>query len=789
MKTSPSLPKNKLLQLYDKMLLIRKFELAVRKNYRDGNLPGFIHLYLGEEAIGTGVCANLDKDDRITSTHRGHGHAIAKGVDPKLVLAELAGKATGTNGGRGGSMHLFNKNMGMYGSNGLVAGGIPQAVGLGLSAKIQGNNQVAVAFFGDGASNHGSFHESMNLAAIQNIPVIFVCENNLYATDTPIHMSTRNTEIHTKAALYGMPGIAVDGNDVLAVYEAAREAVDRARRSEGPTLIEAKTFRICGHHEGDVNLSSYGTEEELHSWENRCPIDGFRNRLTGWFPGIEKELKQIDESVDERVSEAVEFALSSQYPDASTAHLHTLAEPLNPPIPSIPEGPVETEGWLNAVSAGIADEMRKNPNIIYLGEGIGKRGGSMAHTKGLWQEFGPERVIDTPISELGFTGAAIGASASGCRAVADMMFADFIFDAATQIINQGAKIRYMSNGQVSVPVIIRAMCGAIKNAGPHHSGCYYPMWAHVPGLIVAVPSNPADAKGMFRTALRAGDPVIFLEHKRLLSTKGPVPTGEYLVPLGKAAVVREGTDLTLVSCGYMLTLCMEASEELGKQSVSCEVIDLRTIVPLDIDTIITSVKKTGRLLTVDESFPTCGMGAEIGQAVVERAFDWLDAPVGRLHPDPVTTPFSPELENTTFLSTEKIIGAARAVINGTPVIPINHTSASNGGPAQTVWNIPSQVSAVETTTTISQSRIDGIPIILPNQDLVIKDATLVQWLKQVGDIVEMDEPIVVIETDKAAVEVESPAAGMLAEILVDEGITVDLGTRIGTISPNNSSQG
>jgi biotin carboxyl carrier protein len=285
-----------------------------------------------------------------------------------------------------------------------------------------------------------------------------------------------------------------------------------------------------------------------------------------------------------------------------------------------------------------------------------------------------------------------------------------------------------------------------------------------------------------RTALRSGDPVIFLEHKRLVSTKGLVPSGEYLVPLGKAAIVRTGDDLTIVSCSYMLTLCLEAAEQLGEQGISCEVIDLRTIVPLDTDTITASVKKTGKLLTVDESFPMYSVGAEIGQMVMERAFDWLDAPVGRLHPDPVNNPFSPAMEAVTFISVEKIVDAARAVVNGKPIVPMSVTACGTDTLATPGAFISSPVAA-RNGAVVSTAQSPGIPLILPNQDLTITDATIARWLKQVGDAVAEDEPVLIMETDKAAVEVESPVGGILTEILVTEGATVDLGTRIGTIRP------
>ncbi len=773
-----------LLGLYEQMVLIRRFELAAQEVYKKGEIPGFIHLYIGQEATAVGVCAHLRTDDWITSTHRGHGHALAKGVPAQRVMAELYGKATGCCGGRGGSMHLYSPAEGLLGTNGFVGGGIPATVGLGISATVRGTDQVAVAFFGDGAVNHGAFHEAVNFAGAQNAPVIFVCENNLYATATPLTTATRNARIADKALAYGIPGVAVDGNDVVAVWQATRQAVERARAGQGPTLIEAKTYRTVGHHEGDPLVGTYRTQQELDEWKARCPILNFRKRLIACGRAGEKEMDAIETEVQRHVEKSLEFARKSPMPDPATANDHVWAQPLHPAVPIRPEGQqTRVQSWLEAVRDGIAEEMRHDPHIIYMGEGTGERGGSFAHTKNLWQEFGGHRMLDTPICELGFTGAAIGASAGGCRTVADLMFADFLFEAATQIVHQAGKLRYMSNGQVCVPMVVRASWGTVKSTGPHHSGTYHSVWAHCPGLIVVVPSNPADAKGLMKSALRAHDPVIFLEPKSLFSMKGPVPAGEHYVPLGQAAVVRPGKDLTIVSCGTPLHRCLEAAQLLDNQALSCEVIDLRTIVPLDVDTIAISVAKTGRLLVVDEGFAMCGLGAEITAAMMERVFYNLEAPIARLHTDPVAQPFSPTLENQVVITLEKIVASAQAVVNGhaVPVRRLQCQSSRNpaAGPALTT---PRTVQP-QAPTGQPQSPIRGIPIMMPHQDLTITEATVLKWLKRIGDRVIKGEELVEVETDKAVVPLESPSSGRLVQILAPEKSVINLGQTVGIIEP------
>jgi 2-oxoisovalerate dehydrogenase E1 component len=770
-----------MLHLYGQMVLLRQSELAAQAAYKKGEMPGFIHLYVGQEAVAVGLCAHLRDDDWITSTHRGHGHALAKGMPVEDLIAELFAKSTGCCGGRGGSMHLYDPEHGVFGTNGIVAAGIPHAVGAAMSARIRGTDGIGAAFFGDGAINHGAFHESLNFAGAQHVGVLFVCENNLYATATPLHMATRNTDIASKAAAYGIPGIAVDGNDVLAVWQAGREAVERARQGGGPTLIEARTYRVVGHHEGDQLVGTYRTQEELDAWKERCPIANFRRELVEKFEiATADELDAIEAGVAERVERAVELARKAPLPDPAEVTLHTWAEELNPSLPpELDPRPPVVQSWLEAVRDGVAEEMRRDEQILYFGEGIGERGGSFAHTKGLWQEFGGERVVDTPICELGFTGAAIGASATGCRTVADLMFVDFLFETGGQIPLQASKLRYMSNGRMSCPLVVRAPCGAIKSAGPHHSGTYHAIWSHFPGLIVAMPSNPADAKGLMKCALRAHDPVLFLEPKALFSSKGEVPQGEHLVPFGVARVVREGGDVTLVAAGRMVSLAVDAAAALAAAGIHCDVIDLRTIVPLDLETITESLAKTHRVLVVDEGYAMCGLGGEIAASIGELAFDELDAPVARLHLEPVSHPFSPGLENAVLPSVEKIVAAAAALVAGH--VPVTRRATTRRGPLQAAPVAATQPEVARSAPAKPQA-VAGEPICMPHGDLTVSEAKVVKWLKAEGDTVAAGEGVVEVETDKAVMEIEAPASGQLIQVRAPVGTIIKMGETLGVIA-------
>ncbi len=783
----PPLPEGltaeEMVRLYEQMALLRKFELAAQVACRRGETPGFLHLYIGEEATAVGVCAHLRKTDWITSTHRGHGHALAKGMDPNVLMAELYGKSGGSVGGRGGTMHLYQRSIGLFGTNGVVASGAPQAVGAAIAARHTGTDGVAVAFFGDGATSHGAFHEALNFAGVQKAPVILVCENNLYATATPLSSITLNPEIASRAAAYGIPGVAVDGNDVVAVWTVMKQAAERARRGEGPTLIESKTYRTVGHHEGDTVTGTYRTQEEVDGWLKRDPVVTFRARLVDEF-GIatDKTLAGIEKRIDDEVEASVEFARASAEPDPATVMRHTYADPINPPEALAPPKQRKTTemGWLDAVRDGIAEEMRANPNIIYYGEGTGERGGTFGHTKGLYQEFGAHRMVDTPISELGFTGASLGASATGVRCVADLMFADFMFEAAGQIALQAAKLRYMSNGQMNAPMVIRVGAGTIRSTGPHHSGTYHSMWAHLPGLLVAVPSTPADAKGLWKTALRAGDPVIMMEPKGLFASKGPVPEGDdHYVPFGVARIARQGQHLTIAAAGQMVQRSLEAAEALAAEGIEVEVIDLRTIQPLDVDTVAESVRKTHRLLVVDEGWPMMGLGAELGQAMNEICWDQLDAPVARLHTAPVTHPFGPALERAMLVSAELVAERVKEVIGGKATPPWRWKGRIDGIQAEvTQAAAPSAPKPAAATA----PKIAGEPILMPFGDLTVDSGKLVRWTVAAGDRVKKGQTVAEIETDKAVVEIEAPADGVVTQTITETGTVVKMGGMIGAVT-------
>jgi 2-oxoisovalerate dehydrogenase E1 component len=318
--------------------------------------------------------------------------------------------------------------------------------------------------------------------------------------------------------------------------------------------------------------------------------------------------------------------------------------------------------YMKATLEALSEEMARNPRIFVMGEGVGKRGGNFLTTTGLYDQYGPERLCDTPICERGFVGLSAGAAMTGTRPVIDFMFGDFILDALGELINQVAKMQYMSSGRLSMPILLRGCIGIGNSAATHHSGSFYPMYAHFPGFRVVIPSTPYDAKGLLKTALNCPDPVIFLEHRSLLSVKGPVPEEEYFLEFGRASIVRTGRDMTVVALASMVHRVLDVCEALGQDGISVELIDPRTVAPLDIDTILRSIKKTGRLLIVDETFGPCGIGAEIAAQVIDRGFDDLDAPIRRLNGVHTPTPYSPPLEAAVIPNSDSITMAIRELV-------------------------------------------------------------------------------------------------------------------------------
>ena len=646
--------------LYVTMRRIRAFEDKTADLFEEGVVKGTAHSYKGEEAIAAGVCATLRDDDVIASYHRGHGHCIAKGARIDRMMAELMGRQTGYCQGLGGSMHIADMELNIMGANGIVGAAMPLATGAGLAAKLQGTDRVAVAFFGDGASNQGVFHESLNLAAVWKLPVIFVCENNQYALSTSYRNTTAVSQVSNRAASYEIPGITVDGNDGVEVYLVLREAVDRARAGEGPTLIEAMTYRH-GQHSLRVNLRDPRPEDELQTWLDRDPIARMEKRLTTEGGFSDEQFDETTQAVDEEIETAVSFGRESPEPavqvmlDAVYAPHATYTEP----------GP-ESERMLSypeALNEALDQEMLRDDRVFLMGEDVGATGGIFGVSKGLMERYGAERVRDTPISEATFVGCGVGAAIAGMRPVVEIQIFDFVALTMDMLVNQAAKFRFMLGGKPNVPLVVRGPQGGGIRLAAQHSQSLEAWFTHVPGLVVAAPSTPYDAKGLLVAAIRDNNPVVFLEQKLLyLGGTGPVPEELYAIPLGKADIKRAGTDVTVVATSAMVPRALSAATVLERDGISVEVIDPRTLQPLDEETILGSVRKTNRLLIVHEAWVQGGFGAEVAAMVVDKAFDYLDAPVARLGAPHTPMPYNDRLELEVIPSQERIVEAIRGLL-------------------------------------------------------------------------------------------------------------------------------
>jgi 2-oxoisovalerate dehydrogenase E1 component len=683
------LTKEELMAMLRQMKEIRALEEQISSLLTKGVLKGASHLYAGSEATAVGAVAALRDDDLITSTHRGHGHAhahgdkAAKSPDDKQMhynkmMAEVLGKSGGYCKGKGGSMHIADVSHGNLGATGIVGGNIPVAVGAALAQKLQGTDRVVLCFFGDGASNEGNFHEGLNMASTWDLPVIFLAENNQYGMSVPWAKVSKLPDIASRACAYGIPGVVVDGMDALAVRAEVEKAAERARAGEGPTLIECKTYRYFGHSHSDSR--KYRTRDEEKEWKDRDPIEVLRDEMTTLVQLKEEEYQALDQFVVDKLASAMGFAETSPAPDPSEVETdvyaplkHTaadvaaeaelraqvhLAEQKQPTTV-----PMKEIAYSVALVEAAREEMKADPRVFIMGEDVGPYGGAYAATRGLYDEFGEWRVIDTPISEATIGGAAVGAAMAGMRPIAEIMYVDFTPLAMDQIANQGAKNRYMFGGKTSVPMVIRTEGGAGRAIAAHHSQSLEALWTHFPGIYVVMPSTPYDAKGLLKAAIRDDNPVMFIEHKMLYGVKGPVPEQEYVIPLGVADIKRPGKDVTLVTYSRMVHRALEAAAALEKEGIDVEVIDLRTLKPLDLDTIIKSVKKTGRLVGVTEGYENTSFINEIMAQVNDHAFDYLDAPMVRVAALNVPVPRAEVLEDIAIPNTARVIAACRKVVS------------------------------------------------------------------------------------------------------------------------------
>jgi 2-oxoisovalerate dehydrogenase E1 component len=552
-------------------------------------------------------------------------------------------------------MHIADLSLDILGCNGIVGAGIPHACGAGLTAKLRGTDQAVVAYFGDGAAGQGAVHEGMNLAATWRLPVVFICENNQFALSADWRTQRAAEDIADRAAGYGMPGEVVDGNDVAAVEEAVTRALARARAGDGPSLLELKTFRRM-QHSMRANLPDVRDRDTVAEWEAKDPLPRLAAELA-----LDGEARaELERDVAGEVETAIDAAMADE--DASPDDLLPSVFAAHRSYPEPPAPGERPLGFVAAIRESLELELAADDDVILIGEDIGRVGGLFRATEGLYERFGAERIRDTPLTESGFVGCAIGAALTGLRPVVELQFSDFSAVAFDQIVNQAAKLRFMMGGTPKLPLVIRMVSGGGVRLGAQHSQSLEALFAHIPGLVVCMPSSPYDAKGLLAAAVQDDNPAIFLEQKLLFFDEpAPVPEERYAVELGSARVVRPGTDVTVIAHGALGPQALRAARELEAEGTSVEVLDPRTLVPLDVAAIAASVAKTGRVVVAHEAVRFGGFGGEIAAHVAEHCFWDLDAPVVRVGAPSHPVPYQKDLELLMLPGAAEILAAVRSL--------------------------------------------------------------------------------------------------------------------------------
>jgi 2-oxoisovalerate dehydrogenase E1 component len=634
----------KLKQIYRSLLLPRIIEEKALLLLRQGRLSKWFS-GMGQEAIAVGVTSALEDSDWILPMHRNLGVFTTRGVDLGRLFRQLFGRDGGFTKGRDRTFHFAVPEKHIIGMISHLGAMLPVADGLALAARLKGTKQIAAAFSGEGATSEGDFHEAVNLAAVWKLPVIFVVENNQYALSTPTSEQFVCRNIADKAAGYGIPGAVVDGNNVVAVYHAVLEAAQRARRGEGPTLLEFRTFRMRGHEE--ASGTDYVPDQLIAEWGLKDPVVRLERLLLEQGVLSANEHQTIRSDLKKKIDGLVDEALTAPEPESTAeAELRDVFAP-GPAVAVEPDPAASAVAkdmrFVDAISDALGEALNHNPMALLLGQDIAEYGGVFKVTEGFLEKYGRGRIRNTPIIESGAIGCALGLALDGFTPMVEMQFGDFISCGFNQIVNNLAKTHYRWGGKIGV--VIRAPVGGGVGAGPFHSQNIESWFTSVAGLKVVEPSTPFDAKGLLLAAFEDGNPVLFLEHKFLYrQVKGQVPAGYYTLPIGQARMVHLGTDATIVTYGAGVLWGEAAVNRFNESGRRIELIDLRSLAPWDVETVVGSVKRTGRCLVLHEAPVTGGFGGEIAATIGREAFTWLDAPVVRLGALDTPVPFSKALE-------------------------------------------------------------------------------------------------------------------------------------------------
>lgn len=628
------------LEFYKKLLLPRMIEERMLIGLRQGKISKWFSSW-GQEGISVGTTLAMNPDEYMLTMHRNLGVFTAREIPLRRLFAQFQGKAEGFTKGRDRSFHFGTQEYKIVGMISHLGSQMGVADGIALANKLQKNNQATLVFTGDGGASEGDFHESVNVAAVWQLPVIIIVENNQWGLSTPSAEQFRMKSFADKGIGYGIDAVSIDGNNFLEVYETVKHWAEEIRKNPRPVLIECMTFRMRGHEE--ASGTAYYPEGLIESWESKDPILRYENFLKEKGIITDEYIQNLRHELSEFVLSELEYAdnLPKIKPNKET-ELNDVYAPFHNEevLPKSIENTRELR-FIDAISEGLHEAMQLYPELVLMGQDIAKYGGAFKVTDGFLDKYGADRVRNTPLCEAAIVGSGLGLSIRGQKSMVEMQFSDFVTEGFNQIVNNLAKAHY--RWAQNADVVVRMPTGGGVAAGPYHSQSTEAWFTKVPGLKIVYPSTPEDAKGLLLQSFADPNPVMFFEHKKLYrSLKSMVPEGYYTIPFGKARIHQKGEDLTIITYGMGVHLALDTLKK--HPEIKAEVIDLRTLIPLDKATILESVRKTGKALVLHEDTLINGFGGEIASIIAEELFEELDAPVMRVGSMDTPIPFQADLE-------------------------------------------------------------------------------------------------------------------------------------------------